>query len=258
MPPLAPALALRLPGRHLCTLMCTVHPFPPACTHPPAFPPAQIENCNRSASCCDAFDDATGSCATSVGQEEGEGSPYFCAAPATPGQVMRAVGATTVAMLPISSLGTLMEICFPAVRFLFRVRKRLPRGRWLGDRLDHRFISPSPCRPPPLACACSRARNAVREQTWAFETDEDSVQPPQSGVLSADYSSSETALRLPSSAVVVPRESALAGGWGSGVSRACGPALRLTSSRPASAGAAWYGRDITVGEVGADTAIVFG
>lgn len=96
------------------------------------------------------------------------------------------------------------------------------------------------------------------EQTWAFETDESSVQPPRSGVSSTDTSSSETALRLPSSAVVVPHESALAGGWGSGVSRACGPALRLTSPRPASAGAVWYGRDVTVGEVGVDTALVSG
>ena len=98
----------------------------------------------------------------------------------------------------------------------------------------------------------------MREQTWAFETDEFSVQPPRSGVSAADVSSSVTALRLPSSAVVVPREFALAGGWGSGVSRACGPALRLTSPRPASAGAAWYGRDVTVGEVGMDSALFLG
>lgn len=97
----------------------------------------------------------------------------------------------------------------------------------------------------------------MREQTWAFETDESSVHPPRSGVSSAGYSTG-TALRLPSSAVVVPREFALAEGWGSGVSRACGPALRLTSSRPASAGAVWYGRDVTVGEVGVHTELFSG
>ncbi|CAN0477360.1 unnamed protein product, partial [Ectocarpus sp. 8 AP-2014] len=46
------------------------------------------------------------------------------------------------------------------------------------------------------------------------------------------------------------------GGWGSGVSRACGPALRLTSSRATSAGAAWYPREVTVGE-GFDTTFTF-
>ncbi|CAM9683580.1 unnamed protein product, partial [Pylaiella littoralis] len=142
---------------------------------------AQIENCNRSTSCCDAYNDTTGSCSES-GQEGAEGSPYLCAALATPGQ-----------------------------------------------------------------------------QTWAFETDDSSVQPPLSGLShssSSSSSSSSTALRLPSSAVVVPRKSALAGGWGSGVSRACGPALRLTSSRPASAGAGWYPREVTVGE-GFDTTFTF-
>lgn len=50
----------------------------------------QIENCNRSVSCCDAYNGTTGSCSGS-GQEGAEDSPYFCAALATPGQV-RCVG----------------------------------------------------------------------------------------------------------------------------------------------------------------------
>lgn len=47
----------------------------------------QIENCNRSSSCCDAYHDVTDSCIS--GEEEGdeELSPYYCAASATPGQV---------------------------------------------------------------------------------------------------------------------------------------------------------------------------
>lgn len=108
---------------------------------------------------------------------------------------------------------------------------------------------------PPSAAALAAPRvvvafgtngNQTSEQTWAFENGESSVAPPLSGLSPA---SPDTALRLPSSAVVVPEEAALEGGWGSGVSRACGPALRLTSSQPASSGAAWYARDVTVGEV---------
>ncbi|CAM9433410.1 unnamed protein product, partial [Hapterophycus canaliculatus] len=146
---------------------------------------AQIENCNRSSSCCDAYDDATDSC--SSGEEEGdeEASPYFCAALATPGQ------------------------------------------------------------------------------TWNFETADSfssSAHPPLSGehspFSSSSSSSSSLTSRLPSSAVVVPREAAMGGDWGSGVSRACGPSLRLTPSRAASAGAAWYPRDVTVGE-GFDTTFTF-
>ncbi|CAN0524471.1 unnamed protein product, partial [Ectocarpus sp. 12 AP-2014] len=50
---------------------------------------AQIENCNRSASCCDAFNDTTGSCSSESGSAgEEAGSPYYCAALATPGQTL--------------------------------------------------------------------------------------------------------------------------------------------------------------------------
>ncbi|CAM9677875.1 unnamed protein product, partial [Laminaria digitata] len=135
---------------------------------------AQVENCNRSASCCDGFDDKSGSCGGG-----GEGSQYYCTASATPGQ------------------------------------------------------------------------------TWALDTGDPALQPPISGdASSSSTTSSSLEARLPSSAVVVSRESALGGGWGSGVSQACGPALRLTTSRPASAGAAWYPRLITVGE-GFDTTFTF-
>lgn len=78
-------LVLPCPLRtHVPDLVATLptNSSPPRCFHR-----AQIENCNRSASCCDAYDGTTGSC-TTIGGEEGEVSPYYCAALATPGQVM--------------------------------------------------------------------------------------------------------------------------------------------------------------------------
>ena len=109
------------------------------------------------------------------------------------------------------------------------------------------YVTPLHCCSPLtlLFLQHPRAPDARNTQTWALDTGDPSLQPPISG----EISSSSLEARLPSSAVVVSRESALGGGWGYGVSQACGPALRLTASRPASAGAAWYPRQITVGEV---------
>ncbi|CAM9141429.1 unnamed protein product [Choristocarpus tenellus] len=128
---------------------------------------AQVENCNRSAACCDGFSPSDEG-DTYVCGEGGHGSPFACAALATPGKEAG----------------------------LERLRSDLN---------------------PPRSG------------------------PPQEG-------------SFPSSAIVVSHTDLSQ--WGVQVAHSCGPALRLTSNRPFSTGAAWYPRPMTVGE-GFDTTFTF-